>query len=117
MALSPFQGDEERSDGGGGCGLADLNKALIPLRYARVLLPEGEESVAHPPSLRSGTSPGGRRMCGSSPFASLGFFSRREKNVWLFPPRPSPSIPPQLGTAGRSSFLIRGSRFKPGGLL
>ena len=38
---------------------------LIALAGARALLPEGEECP------------------GSSPFASLGYFSRREKNVWL----------------------------------
>jgi len=48
-ALSPFQGDEERSDGGGGCGLSAASKALIPLRFARVLLPEREECLAHLP--------------------------------------------------------------------
>jgi len=40
---------------------------LIPLRFARVLLLEGEECP------------------GSSPFALLGYFSQREKNLWLSP--------------------------------
>jgi hypothetical protein len=58
MALSPFQGDEERSDGGGGCGFSALHKALIPLRFAWVLLPEGEECVAPPsPGLRGWYGP------------------------------------------------------------
>jgi len=55
------------------------------------------------PSLRSGTSPGGRRMRGSSPFASLGYFSRREKIVVAHRPccasSPQPThCPPSRGT-------------------
>jgi len=64
---------------------------LIPLRFARVLLPEGEECV------------------GSSPFASLGYFSRREKKVWL-PPSPvalgAPGDPAEMGGWLATSLFV-----------